>query len=153
MAIAQNISSAELRLRKHADYQRAYAAAGRKQHSKEMSFFCALRSAMPQRTLHPAEQLHGGPQGPRIGLTVGKVMGKAHDRNRIKRRMRAAVRMHAGLLDGMAVDVILHPRRTVLLLEWDKLQRDVAQVFRTVKKQCAAAQATALPIAAQDEPR
>ncbi len=134
--------AANLRLRKHADYQRAYTAAGRKQHAKEMTFFCARRETMPQRRLHPAESLHDQPQGPRIGLTVGKVMGKAHDRNRIKRRMRAAVRLHAALLDGMAVDVILHPRRSVLLLDWDKLQRDVAQVFRMVRKQCAASAAT-----------
>lgn len=132
------ISFAELRLRKHADYQRAYAAS-RKQHSREMTWFCARRDAMPERRLHPSELLHGEPHtGPRIGLTVGKVMGKAHDRNRIKRRMRAAVAMHAALLADLPVDVILHPRRTVLLLEWDKLQREVANVFRTVRKQYTA---------------
>lgn len=132
------ISFAELRLRKHADYQRAYAAS-RKQHTREMTWFCARRDAMPERRLHPSELLHGGPHtGPRIGLTVGKVMGKAHDRNRIKRRMRAAVTMHAALLADLPLDVILHPRRTVLLLEWDKLQREVANVFRAVRKQYAA---------------
>jgi ribonuclease P protein component len=31
---------------------------------------------------------------PRIGLTAGKVLGKAHERNRIKRRMREALRRH-----------------------------------------------------------
>lgn len=130
--------STDLRLRRHADYQRAYTAAGKKQHVREMSFFCARRDAMPVRKLHPAECIGGLPQGPRIGLTVGKVMGKAHDRNRIKRRLRAAVRLHGGLLADLPVDVILHPRRSVLTLDWDKLQRDVAQVFRTVRKQCSA---------------
>jgi ribonuclease P protein component len=144
MAIPSNSTAppgfyAELRLRKHADYQRAYTAAGRKQHAKEMTFFCARRDAMPSRRLHPDELLHGGPpEGPRIGLTVGKVMGKAHDRNRIKRRLRAAVAAHVGLLVGLPVDVILHPRRSVLLLDWAKLDREVANVFRTVRKQCTA---------------
>lgn len=129
----------DLRLRRHADYQRAYAAA-RKQHSREMSWFCARRDTMPARRLHPAELLHGEPySGPRIGLTVGKVMGKAHDRNRIKRRLRAAVALHAPLLAGLPLDIILHPRRSVLLLEWDKLQREVAAVFRTARKQHLAA--------------
>ncbi|AFL90594.1 ribonuclease P protein component [Terriglobus roseus DSM 18391] len=133
---ASKTAFADLRLRKHADYQRAYNAS-RKQHAKELTWFCARRDAMPTRTLHPAELLHGAPySGPRIGLTVGKVMGKAHDRNRIKRRMRAAVALHAGLIAGLEIDVILHPRRSVLLLDWEKLQREVANVFRAVRKQC-----------------
>ena len=140
---------ADLRLRKHADYQRAYNAS-RKQHAKEMTWFCARRDAMPARTLHPAELLHGAPYaGPRIGLTVGKVMGKAHDRNRIKRRMRAAVALHAGLLSGLEIDVILHPRRSVLLLDWDKLQREVANVFRAVRKQCGTPKPAAAPVPAE----
>ena len=143
----------DLRLRKHADYQRAYNAA-RKQHAKELTWFCARRDAMPARKLHPDELLQGAPYaGPRIGLTVGKVMGKAHDRNRIKRRMRAAVALHAGLLAGMQVDVILHPRRSVLLLDWDKLEREVANVFRAVRKQYGSPNATpAAPKAAQATP-
>ena len=132
---------AELRLRKHADYQRAYNAS-RKQHAREMSFFCARRDAMPARRLHPDEIAPEGPGGPRIGLTVGKVMGKAHDRNRIKRRLRAAVALHAGELAGLPVDVILHPRRSVLTLEWSRLQREVLNVFRIVKKQCGQPPAT-----------
>jgi ribonuclease P protein component len=129
------VSFAELRLRKHADYQRAYAAA-KKQHARDLTWFCARRDAMPQRTLHPDELLHGGPTtGLRVGLTVGKVMGKAHDRNRIKRRMRAAVALHAGSIEHLALDVILHPRRSVLTLDWDKLQREVASTFRTIRKQ------------------
>jgi ribonuclease P protein component len=38
------------------------------------------------------------PAGPRVGLTAGKVLGKAHERNRIKRRMREALRRHLDLL-------------------------------------------------------
>lgn len=125
--------AAALRLRKHADYQRAYAAAARKQHSREISFFFARRDRIPTRRLHPDETPLGA-DGPRIGLTVPKALGKAHDRNRIKRRMRAAVALHAGEFGGLPVDVILHPRRTVLDLEWDKLQREVREVFRTVRR-------------------
>jgi ribonuclease P protein component len=117
------------RLRKHADYQRVYQAS-RKQFSKQMSFFFTLRT--------PAELAADpdGATGPRIGLTVGKVMGKAVDRNRIKRRMRQAVRRNLALL-ATPVDVILHPRRSVIDLEFAQLDREVASVFRTIQKLAA----------------
>jgi ribonuclease P protein component len=111
------------RLRKHADYQRVYQAS-RKQFSKQMSFFVATR---------PADS-HFTEPTPRIGLTVGKVMGKAVDRNRIKRRMREAVRRNLNELTA-PVDVILHPRRSVIDLDFATLDREVAQVFRTIQKQ------------------
>lgn len=110
------------RLRKHADYQRVYQAS-RKQFSKQMSFFVASR---------PADCNFTEPT-PRIGLTVGKVMGKAHDRNRIKRRMREAVRHNLPQLTA-PVDVILHPRRSVIDLDFATLDREIAQVFRTIEQ-------------------
>ncbi len=79
---------------------------------------------------------------PRIGLTVGKVMGKAVDRNRIKRRMREAVRKNVSLLTS-PVDVILHPRRSVIEMEFALLEREVAQVFRTIQKAASRAGGTA----------
>jgi ribonuclease P protein component len=113
--------NALLRLRKHADYQRVYTSS-RKQFSKQMAFFYSLR---------PAERRSATP-GPRIGLTVGKVLGKAVERNRIKRRMRECVRRHAATLT-FPVDVILHPRRSALLLEAARLDAEVAQIFRTIQ--------------------
>lgn len=111
-----------LRLRKHADYQRVYTSS-RKQFSKQMTFFYSLR---------PAER-RSDTTGPRIGLTVGKVMGKAVDRNRIKRRMRECIRRNASLING-PVDVILHPRRSVIDLDFAILDREVANVFRSIQK-------------------
>jgi len=110
-----------LRLRKHADYQRVYASS-RKQFSKQMTFFYSLR---------PQER-RSDTTGPRIGLTVGKVIGKAVDRNRIKRRIRECIRSNAGLVQA-PVDVILHPRRDVIDLEFSKLENAVAMVFRTIQ--------------------
>ena len=49
-----------------------------------------------------------GPTGrPRVGLTVGKVIGKAHERNRIKRRMGEVLRV---LIDTIrTVATLLQP--------------------------------------------
>lgn len=117
------------RLRKHAEYVRVYGSS-KKQFSKQMSFFFSLRPAVGP----DGKALRGtDAMTPRVGLTVGKVLGKAVDRNRIKRRLRAVARKHLGLLSG-PVDVILHPRRSVMELEQGALEREVRQVFRTVAK-------------------
>ena len=109
------------RLRKHADYQHAYARS-RKQFTKQLTYFFAPRAA-DRRSDTP---------GPRVGLTVPKALGKAHDRNRIKRRLRAVVAANLSLLSA-PVDVILHPRRSVLTLEFAHLNREIANIFRAVQ--------------------
>ncbi|HTH53492.1 MAG TPA: ribonuclease P protein component [Edaphobacter sp.] len=111
------------RLRKHADYQRVYRSS-RKQFSRQMSYFFAHRESTSAAAVEPT---------PRVGLTVGKVMGKAVDRNRIKRRMREAVRRNLSLLEG-PIDVILHPRRSVIELDFATLDREVAHVFTSIRK-------------------
>jgi ribonuclease P protein component len=123
------VPSSIFRLRKHADYQRVYKAS-RKQFAKQMSYFFSLRPLLgPDGT--PLRDIPVG--SPRVGLTVGKVMGKAVDRNRIKRRMREAVRKNLSTLNT-PVDVILHPRRSVIDLDLPTLEREVASVFRSIQR-------------------
>ena len=116
------------RLRKHADYQRVYKAS-RKQFGKQMAYFFTLR---PQVGADGKPLRDADASSPRVGLTVGKVMGKAVDRNRIKRRMREAVRNNLSALNT-PVDVVLHPRRSVIDLEFATLNREVANVFRSIQ--------------------
>ena len=106
-----------VRLRKHADYQKAYAAASGKRQSASMSWFLAPRVA---------EVDEAG--GARVGLTAGKVLGKAHERNRIKRRMREALRRHVELLP-VGADLILHPRRSVLTIDFAKLEAEIVRIL------------------------
>ncbi|MGA2351174.1 MAG: ribonuclease P protein component [Terracidiphilus sp.] len=115
------------RLCKHADYQRAYAAS-RKRQSASMSWFLA-----PQQPAYDGAEL---PTSPRVGLTAGKVMGKAHERNRIKRRMREALRRHVELLPR-GCDLILHPRRTVLTLDFLKLEAEIVRILQQAKVEAA----------------
>ncbi|HEY0784687.1 MAG TPA: ribonuclease P protein component [Acidobacteriaceae bacterium] len=121
--LAAKQTLAPFRLRRHADYQHVYQAS-RKHFSASMAYFFCLRA---------------GEAGPRVGLTVGRVMGKAVTRNRIKRRMREAVRLHLGALQGApAVDLVLHPRKAVAEMEFAALEQEVARVLRQVAGMAAA---------------
>jgi ribonuclease P protein component len=135
-------SLAGARLRKHSDYQRAYAAS-RKRQSACMSWFLA-----PQL---PAFIAADSPTGPRVGLTAGKVLGKAHERNRIKRRMKEALRRHLDLLPS-GCDLILHPRRTVLTVDFRKLEAELVRILQQAKIETARMKQNANPPAAPKMP-
>lgn len=108
------------RLRKHADYQRVYQAS-RRYSSASMTYFYRAREAG-----------EAAGEAARIGLTTGRVLGGAVERNRIRRRMREAVRLHLRELPA-GVDVVLHPRRMVMEMEFSRLEGEVARVFAGVK--------------------
>jgi ribonuclease P protein component len=120
------LSLPDFRLRKHADYQRVYQRS-RKHFSPSMTYFFAERLSLQA----PIQHLRV--EGPRVGLTAGRVLGKAVERNRIKRRMREVVRQNLTLLTR-DVDVVLHPRRTVLTAQFAQLQNEVSKIFTIIEK-------------------
>jgi len=107
----------DARLLKHADFQVVYKQ-GRKHFSGNMTAFYRENQSIA---------------GPRVGFTVGKVLGGAVDRNRIRRRMRSAVRNHLREL-ARPLDVVLHPRKSVLTLEFSQLDAEIMQVFTAVQR-------------------
>ncbi len=113
------------RLLKHADFQRVYQA-GRRQFTGNMTVFFLRREVAP-----------GGE--PRVGLTVGKVLGGAVDRNRIKRRMREAVRLSRESCSG-PLDIVFNPRKSVLALPFAELVKEVSRGLRVAAERARSAE-------------
>jgi ribonuclease P protein component len=107
------------RLLKHADFQAVYQQ-GRKSFSANVSAVYRVRE-------------DAGHYGPRVGFTVSKALGGAVVRNRIRRRMRAAVQKHLSEL-SRPLDIVLHPRKSVLDMEFARLDAEILQLFAAVEK-------------------
>jgi ribonuclease P protein component len=105
------------RLLKHADFQAVYKH-GKKHFSGNVTMFYRERN---------------DGDGPRVGFTVGKVLGPAVERNRIRRRMRAAVQRHLRQVTR-PLDLVLHPRKAVLKLEFARLEKEIEQLFAAVQR-------------------
>lgn len=108
------------RLLKHADFQRVYKQ-GKRQFTPHMTVFYLARE-------------HGGM---RVGYTVGKVLGTAVVRNRIKRRMREAVRAQARPFPA-GVDLVIHPKKSAGTAEFALLVREVDGAFALIGQKLAA---------------
>lgn len=70
--------------------------------------------------------------GVRIGLGVGRALGGAVMRNRIKRRLREAIRRHMQKL-APPMDVVVNPKRTVAKIEFAKLEMEIERAFAAIE--------------------
>jgi ribonuclease P protein component len=110
------------RLLRRADFERVYKQ-GRRHFAAHMTFFYLRR-------------MQG--EGLRVGFTVGRVLGGAVDRNRMRRRMREAVRQHRGAVRA-PVDVVINPKKSLLMADFTDLLREVDRAFGIIQQKLATA--------------
>jgi ribonuclease P protein component len=111
------------RLLKHSDFERVYKQ-GRRHFSSHMTVFYLRRAegASPEGSV-------------RVGFTVGRVLGGAVQRNRIKRRLREAVRLRRSVLLGAsAVDVVINPKKSVLTVEFSVVLEEVGRALDLIAR-------------------
>lgn len=116
------------------------------------SFEFQVSSECGTAPLKPTAGLNGAPVragaqavvGPRIGLTVGRVLGNSVVRNRIRRRMREAVRLNLHRLSG-PVDVVINPKKIVLTAEFAPIVEEVQKAFDSIVKRLESGTDSALP--------
>ncbi len=118
------------RLLKHSDFDRVYKQ-GRRHFSSHLTVFFLRRTDVAENAALTNDVT-------RVGFTVGRALGGAVDRNRIKRRLREAVRQRRTLLAGTGpADVVINPKKSVLTLDFSLVLQEVSQAFETVAKKLA----------------
>jgi len=106
---------------RHADFERVYKQ-GRRHFSTHMTVFYLRRAEG---------------EGLRVGYTVGRVLGGAVDRNRMKRRLRESVRLCRPVA-GPAADVVINPKQSLRTVEFSVLLGEVSRAFEVIAQKLAA---------------
>ena len=109
------------RLLRHSDFERVYKQ-GRRHFSHHMTMFYLRRNA--------GETL-------RIGFTVGRALGGAVDRNRMKRRLREAARA-TWPTDNLPVDIVVNPKKSVLTADFGEILNEMTGAFEVVQRKLSA---------------
>jgi ribonuclease P protein component len=126
------------RLLKHSDFERVYKQ-GRRHFSPHMTVFY-----LPQaNALEPAgvkneakNETNKDAKTARVGFTVGRVLGGAVQRNRIRRRLREAVRLRRSTFKPV-VDIVINPKKSILTLEFATVLEEVGRAFDVIAKKLA----------------
>jgi ribonuclease P protein component len=113
------------RLLRHSDFERVYKQ-GRRHFSASMTVFYLQREGSPEKP----SAMHAGL---RVGFTVGRALGGAVHRNRMKRRLREAVRLTRPS-PGANVDVVINPKKVVRTADFETLLNEVRQAFVVIEK-------------------
>lgn len=94
--------------------------------------FLAVRSGRKRRgPLFLLEVLErGDAEAPRFGITVTRKTGNAVVRNRIRRRLREAIRRHAAGDMRPGADYVIVARRDALAVPFEELAAELARRFR-----------------------
>ena len=119
------------RLLRHSDFERVYKQ-GRRHFSANLTVFYLPRSiaAEANRSRAAAES---AASGLRVGFTVGRALGGAVERNRMKRRLREVVRLSWPERAPNA-DLVINPKKSVLKTEFDLLLNEVRRSFVVIEQ-------------------
>jgi ribonuclease P protein component len=131
------------RLLRHADFERVYKL-GRRHFSASMTVFyweraeageAGIKSAAAKSTASSPAKSAIAP-GLRIGFTVSRALGGAVVRNRMKRRLREAVRMTRPAA-GPNADVVINPKKSLLTVEFAAVVNEVSRAFVVIEQKLA----------------
>jgi len=118
-----------MRLLRHADFERVYKL-GRRHFSASMTVFYLARVDGPAGTRRVGA---GATCGLRVGFTVGRALGGAVDRNRMKRRLREAVRLAPAPAE-VSADVVINPKRSLLANDFEAVLNEVRRAFVVIEQ-------------------
>jgi ribonuclease P protein component len=127
------------RLIRHADFERVYKL-GKRHFAAHLTVFYLLRvksQGQEQKQPQNHEQRQELRPGLRVGFTVGRVLGGAVDRNRMKRRLREAVRQHWQSVNA-AADVVINPKKSLLRAEFAELLQEIEKAFSVIQQKLGA---------------
>ena len=137
-----------LRLRQRREFLRVQRK-GQKHHTHHFLVFVAPRSAERRRTPKPAAEVSEPPQREvtrqstapalrptRLGVTVTRKVGPAHQRNRIKRLVREVFRQERSHLPP-GYDMVWVAKRNALSFTLEELRSDFVQLAQRLSRQHA----------------
>jgi ribonuclease P protein component len=104
--------------------------------TKRAQFLNAARGQRAGRTGFSLQSIASDVSEPGVGLTVTKKTGNSPERNRIKRRLRAALRACAPELHAQH-DYVLVGRREALTLPFSKVVSDLSSAIAKVHAKTA----------------
>ena len=119
-----------VRLLRHADFERVYKQ-GRRHFSTSLTVFYWPRPEAQAPVTGPASTPPS--TGLRVGFTVGRALGGAVQRNRLKRRLREAVRMTLPR-PGVAADVVINPKKSLLTTDFSAVLNEVTRAFAVIEQ-------------------
>jgi ribonuclease P protein component len=123
------------RLLRHADFERVYKQ-GRRHFSASMTVFYWQRPAIDAAGAKGATVRVPVVSGLRIGFTVSRALGGAVQRNRMKRRLREAVRMTRPVA-GPNADVVINPKKSLLTVDFTAVVNEVGRAFVVIQEKLA----------------
>ena len=125
------------RLLRHADFERVYKQ-GRRHFSASMTVFYWPRPEV-EKLDAGTDKGSGLTPGLRVGFTVGRALGGAVQRNRMKRRLREAVRKTRPAV-GVAADVVINPKKSLLTTDFAAVLNEVSRAFVVIEQKLSAKQ-------------